>query len=332
VTELTFPEGTTVYSGLTALVGDGLTIRGEGSHRTTVILPAGFDITFSNAKTPPRIEGVTLLTQGAGCGTALKITGPVLASSVTRGLAIEDVTISGENWSDDWWTNGIHFVDCWYPTVSAVCIRGRNQTQPPFAMATGIKFERTQTLEVEDLQIFWAQDGIAQVGSTFGEGLGLSNFEIVGVNRGVVLLRGGGNVIADGHINAYQTGIQLDGKTQISIHDNLIYKTHLSTANFVGINAAVGQQINVSNNIIDGGWQPAQQCSGSTYGMVLAIVSKGHFSGNLFTNFKTASAGIVVGFLSQNNTFVANHSDNAGTVVQVNPDAGPDNYLLGNRP
>lgn len=331
MTCLTFPEGTTVYAGPTTLAGDGMTISGEGSHRSRIILPAGFDITYSDLKAPPRVEGVTLINANTG-GTALKITGPVAATSTKQGPLLGDVHVEGDDYTADYWAKGIHLVDVWNPILRGINVKGKDQAQPPFLMATGIEYERTQVFDAEKIDIYHAQDAIKQSGATYGEGASIRDFNLIGVNRGIVMLQGGGYVIGDGHINSYQTGIDLSGKAQLCIDKVLFYKTHLSLANYIGLNINIAQQLKVTNCTVDGGWETAHLCAGTTYGMVLSVVFKSLFGGNLFTNFKTPSAGIVVGYQSRDNTFLANRSDGAGTVVQVNPDAGPNNFQSANKP
>lgn len=323
-----FPPGTTVYDGPSVLP-PGECIRGEGSHRTRVILPTGLELSYADPQAPVRVEGVTLLTQAPNAGTALKITGPVLPSSVARGPQVYDVVVSGENWSAHNWTDGLHLVDCWYPQVTGFCSRGRNSRTTPFAMSSAIKSERTQGLSVEDFLIFWAQDAILQTGNIFGEGILLSDFEIVGVNRGVVLAQGGGHSMHDGHINAYWRAIELS-KVQFSMHDMLLYKTHLSSQDWIGIFAHTCQQLDIHNNRING--DPRAQ--GATYGVVAVNVSNSNISGNLFKDFAPGwdRCGIVVGTNSANNTISENRSIGGPGVTRLNPDAGPGNLLLNNKP
>lgn len=332
--EVTFGAGTfTVTTTTYALGAQPLTIRGSGSAQTTLVLPAGFDITYTDLCHAPVVQGVTLVTQNANAGTALKIAGPGALTSTCQGPRISDVYVRGEDLTLDHWNRGIHLVDVWNPILRDVNIKGLDQPQPPFVMTTGIEYERTQVFDAEKLDVYHAQDAVKQSGVTYGEGASIRDFNLVGVNRGFLMLQGAGYTISDGHINAFQTGIELQGKSQLVIDGVLIYKTHYSSAAFVGILMVSTPQIKIVNSTIDGGWETAHDNSGTTYGIVMSVVSNSHVSGNHCTNFRVPSACIVVGFQSNNNVLTDNLAGaGVGSVVQLNPDRGPNNWTNFNKP
>lgn len=330
--ELTYGAGTFTPSQTTFTAADQpVTIRCAGSNQTILTLPAGLSITYSDQRYPPAVIGCTLATEAAGGGTALTITGPTLPTATLQGPRVYDVSIRGLVLTEDYWTRGLRFVDVWNPVVRDVNVKGLDQASPPFSMQTAIEFERTQVMDVEKFDAYHVQDAVRQIGTTYGEGLSIRDFNLVGVNRGMDLKQGSGYVVADGHVNSFCRGIDVS-KTQIEFRNLLLYKTHYSTCDYVGIYPNVAQQLKIVNTIIDGGWQTAQQNSGATYGIVMSVTTKSFLSGNLCTNFRVTSACIVVGYQSANNTIIGNRSDGAGTVVQVNGDAGTGNYVTDNKP
>lgn len=331
MTQLVFGPGTHVLAQTAFTPAEQpVSIIGAGKSQTTLIAPAGLAIAFDNLDEAPELRGFTLATQQANAGTAIAITGPVAPTSVAQGPRLADLEIIGDDESQHYWTRGIRLVDVWNPTLRDINVKGKNEQAPPFSMLAGIEFERTQVFDAENIDVYHAQDGILQLGATYGEGVSIRNFNLVGVNRGIDLKQGSGYVIGDGHINAFHRGITIS-KTQITLENLLIYKTHYSTADFVGIYPSTAAQLNIVNVTVDGGWQTAQQNSGATYGFVLGNTHHSRISGCHFSNFRVPSVGIVVGSLSSRNIIADNTADlTAGPVVVVNPDAGPNNKLANN--
>lgn len=322
-----FPAGTSVYSGPMSLSGDGLVLRGEGSARSRVILPSGFDITYQSPNGAPRVEGVTLVTQGLAAGTALKITGPVAPSVESRGPIVSDVAITGDDPATQWWTKGLHLVDCWHSSIDGFSAKGRDDATAPFDMLSGTELERCMAITMRDFKIWHVQDAVLQSGSSCGEGVNLSDFEIIGVNRGIVLSNAAltpGVSIHDGHINAYARGLDLNHRAQLSIHDLLIYKTHVSASDFIGIATLYCDQLNIHDNIFNG----SPTASGYTIGMQHIMLTDSSIAANKFKYFQGGLHGIQIGTGSARNIIAHNQGSGAiGNLVRIESDAGPGNKV-----
>lgn len=329
--EITYAAGAFTSTQTTFTPADQpVTIRCAGSNQTTLLLPQGIDITYDSEFAAPTIEGCTLVTEGQG-GTALTITGPVIPTASQHGPRLRDVAIRGENVQTDYWQRGIRLVDVWNPILRDIDVKGKDQPIPDFLMLTCVEFERSQVVDIEKLDCYHAQTAVKQLGSTYGEGFSLRDFNLVGVNRGIELLQGGGYVIADGHINAAERCIYAQGKTQLSVTNNLCYKTHTSTRYFVGFEFYLAQQLHVANNFIQG--SIAETEGNYTAGIVLRHTFNSQFIGNTCDLFKLTYGCIIVGTNTRDNQFVANQSRNgAGTVVQINPGSGSNNLLSLNAP
>lgn len=329
--ELIFPAGTFTPAQTTFTAADQpVTIRCAGADQTTLILPDGLDITYDIEFAAPIIEGCSLVTQGQG-GTALTITGPVLPTSTQHGPRLRDLSIRGEDVSINYWAKGVRLVDVWNPILRDINVKGLDQVQPPFTMTACMEFERSQVVSVEKFDCYHAEVGVKQLGGTYGEGFSLRDFNLVGVMRGVQLLGAAGYTISDGHINAYERCIDLQGKLQLNVDGLLCYKTHLSQLDFTGIQAIGSSLLKIVNTTIEGSTAVTE--GGHTAGMVLIGVFHSQVIGNTCENFKLTYGCIIVGTGSHDNQLVNNQSrTGAGLVVKVNPDAGANNYVFGNKP
>lgn len=332
-TYLEFGPGVHVPTQTTFTAADGpVTIRcPAGPAQTTLLLPAGLDITYDSQYTAPVIDGCTLATEGQG-GTALTITGPVLPSATQQGPRITNVSIRGDNVQAKYWTRGIRLVDVWNPVLRDINVKGKDQALPDFLMLTCVEFERSQVVDIEKLDCYHVQTAVKQLGTTYGEGFSLRDFNLVGVKRGIEITYGAGYVIGAGHINAFLGCVKLAGKPQIVIDGVLCYKTHLSTLDFIGFQIVNAQQVVITNTRVEGSSEPTE--AGYTTGFVLSNVWSSQFIGNACTNMKTHyGACIVVGSLSHDNLLLGNLSLVLGMVaVRVNPDAGTGNVLNVNVP
>lgn len=332
MTLLTFAAGTFLLAQTVFTAADQpVTIQCAGPDQTVLIAPGGLSITYDSEFAAPTLDGCTIATDQAAGGTALTITGPLLATSTQQGPSLTRLSIRGDNVQTHYWTQSIKLVRTWNAIVRDVNVKGLDQPIPPFLMMSCLEMDTSQVVSVERFDCYHAQDGIRQTGATYGEGFSLRMFNLVGVDRGLDLHAGSGYIVGPGHINAARRCADIN-KTQIKFDGVLCYKTHTSTADFVGFYPSVASQVLFVDSIVDGGWGTAHLNSGATYGWVLGVTDKSLISGSLCTNFKTPSACIVVGSGSHDNTIVNNRSDGAGPVVQINGDAGTGNYSYGNRP
>lgn len=331
------------------LTGSGrVVVEGAGATITELVWDSGstggggLSLTYTDAKTPARVAGLTLSTKANAVGTALKLTGPSAASATNRGAHFADVTIRGYDTATQCWLSGVEFVTCWYPSGENFTVKGKDDSGAvPFAMTSGVKFTECQAAELSNFQIFAAQDGILEAiaaGTPHGEGFNFSHFEIVGAGWGITMVVGGvtpGTSVHDGHINSYLGAIRCEEQAQTSIHNLLTYKTHYSTSDYTGFELANCQYMNIHDNIIQG----SQTATGSTIGIVLTGASgndSGHIHDNTFGDFAPTGTrvGILVGTDTQRNNIHDNSAiDTTVTVVtSVAIDAGVNNRISRNFP
>jgi len=292
------PSGTYVLgTKLTVSTAKALKIIGDGSAQTILkwtALDGGLDITYTTESLPPSVVGLSLWNTDLQNSTALKITcSPVATLSTNSGFIIDDISIRGSDETANSWDIGIHLIDCWYPKLTSIYIKGQTANSNPFASTAGVKFERVQVFTMSDFAIWHVEIAILQTGITYGEGVRLKDFEIVGVTTGIYLAAYGapGTVISDGHINSYVYGILAENKPQLDIHDMLIYKTHNSTSDWIGIQMANCPNLNISHNDIHG----SGSATGANYGMLITSTEGGIVADNQIDSFSVEAAGIILG-------------------------------------
>lgn len=344
---LVFPAGSYLLSArLNVSLAGVLVILGAGSGLAKLMWTdpstnnGGFNITYTDYFKPPVIRGFTLMTRaGKGVGTALKITGPDAGSVTFFGPDVQDVVIEGESATLDGWEYGIDFVQCWYPYWERLNIKGTNDTVYPFGTVAAIRLQDCQVPRGRMFNIFYAQGGVVEAssgGTPHGEGINLSNFEIVGVDNGIdyqVNSAGPATSINNGHINAYKVGIKLANQVQTSLHDLHIQKVGVSIFDFIGINLFDCVLCNIHDNYING-WQPT---SGEATGIVVtgSTGSTGnHIHHNRFDYFSgTGKVGIIVNNNSGDNHFEYNtKTSTVNTVLQFDASAAKTNTCFRNLP
>lgn len=315
--------------------GRGLTILRWTSGATS---GGGIDITFTTIILPPSVTGMTLETQAVATGTALKITGPVVASSTHSGPFVKNIGIKADNEATSQsWDIGMHFVSCWYMDVSSFSIDGHDDDAlPPFAQTAGVKIETSNVGRFYNFDIFHVENAILGAGTTKGEGMSFSEFELVGVTNGIVMgsttLNAPGTNIGPGHINSYETGINLTKHDQTSIHDILLFKTSATDSTWIGINLVDCDSMHVHDNEMHG--------STTTTGSTTGIIINGDGSDNSVIHdnrFQGFSGATKVGVLLTNgagiNHIHDNNSDaNTTNTVLIDASATKDNILRDNFP
>jgi hypothetical protein len=333
---------------VTSTSGQTCQITGENQYEAelfwtdTATDGGGISITYQDLQRPPLVSDLSLYTQALGTGTALLITGPEAASSIYNGPIVIRLSVRGKDIESDCWDVNIHFYTAWYIKLDSVIINGLNEYGPVFNSSVGIKLTSCQVCYMTSFNIFHVDIAVEEAASgvaSHGEGFSFSNFELVGVNRGINLAADGvapGTNIGPGHINAFQFGINLANQYQTTIHDLLIYKTTDavgSPLSFVGINLADCFINRIHNNFIHG-FTSANlvgiQLSGSTtsdFNMVHhnQIYYFGLSSGN--------KIGIVLGTGAGKNIFDTNFCDDSvDAPYQINVDADVQNYFFNNIP
>jgi hypothetical protein len=311
-----------------------VTIEGEGSEASALSwtnASGGFSLTYDTQTHAPIVRGVSLLTTQAGGGTALLITGPVLATAYSLGAYVDDVTIRGSAPATQYWTDGLHFVDCWNPVVENLTVKGKDESAKPTAMLSAIKYTRTQFPNIRSLIIQHVVDGLLQVGTTFGEGLNLSDFEMVGVDTGCNLTSWtSGSVaiagISNGHINAFSKGLNLKNIVQGSYEGLTLYKVTGSAENFTGVNMVNCHDSKVDVGVFGVG---TGLTSGGMAGISLTGTEHSKISAR-FDWWEGAGFGVVLGTDAGNNLIddvVAGDQGSAINCVLFNSDAGANNTV-----
>lgn len=339
---LSLPLGTCVLSdAIAATLSSKLTLLGAGRGATILQWTnpgGGMALTYTGQYNAPRIQGVSFHTTRAGGGTALTLTlRPAARSANALGPILDDVEFRGRDTKADYWTDGIHLIDVWHGALSNFMIKGKDETVLPFSMASGVKYTRAQGLFLRGFIMQHITDAVLQTGTTFGEGLNASEFELVGVKNGFNLSSWTSGALAiqgiqNGHINAYARGITTKYIVQGNFSGLLIYKTGLSTSNFIGIEWLIGASNNraIGNHIEDnpsatGAWTGVLVGSNAAFNTVI---------GNTCDYAVVANAAcIALGTNAANNVMIGNAAGSSGAAIDtvyLNGDAG-SNVAVGNR-
>ena len=338
---LFFSAGTyRMSTKITKSSANTITIQGEGKRNTTLYwddaaTSEGFDLTYTDNIRPTHVYNVSFITAKLATGTALKITGPETASVNFLGPRVENVEFAGADTANDCWDISLHFYTCWYIKISDITIKGKDTILAPFDQTAGIKMTSCQVIFASDFSIYHVDTGILEAASgvtSHGEGFSFEQFEIVGVNVGISLAADSaapGTNIGPGHINAYTAGILATNQYQTSIHDLLLYKTQLSTANFIAISLNTCLDCIIHDNTIRG-----DNATGDTTGIQLVSTDDSSIHDNSYDNFfGTNKFGIVVGAGCDNNDIHDNKSKDSGiTHFSISGSAGTDNVFSNNYP
>ena len=338
--EIYIPSGTfALGSKITKSMTKAVTIRGQGRGVSTLLWTnssGGFDLTFSTQYNAPKIYELTILTSYAGGGTAITITeSPASASSNDIGPEVTSVDIRGSDTATKYWTNGISLVDVWYPVLSNFAIKGKDETVLPFSMASGVSYTRSQVLFMHHFSMQHMEDAVLQVGTTFGEGLNMTAFELVGVRRGVNMTSWVAGAVAidgfsNGHINSYEYGIKANYVHQANFSGMLIYKTHISASNYVGVEITNAEGWRIADSFIS----DSPTATGTYTGVSLVTANENTVSNNSFNYSPATSTAISIGTSSARNTVSGNTSGVGGgaslNTVVIASGAGAGNSVRGN--
>ena len=331
--EFTFTSAVTM--ALTKKVG----IRGAGPNATVLKWTnssGGLSLEYATQTLAPHVKDLSLQTTYAGGGTALLITqNPALATAYSIGPVVTNVEARGTAPASAYWAKGISLVDTWYPQLSQFTVKGKDEVVLPFSMTCGVEYVRAMGLVLRDFTMQHMTAGVLQGGTTFGEGLNASSFEIVGVSKGFDLTSvASGSIpiqgIQNGHINAYTYGLHLKNTVQGNFSGLLIYKTHLSTSAWNGIFAEAGvDNCNIDTQILGAGTGVS---SGGMTGVVLTDSNFNKISCR-FDQWEGAGSGVVLGTGSKENIVTNNVGGNQGSAINVaviNSDAGANNVIESN--
>lgn len=300
----------------------------------------GLNFTQLVAYNAPSISGLSLYTDANAAGTAISITSPEdIFSNAKLGVNISHVDITGSDTSVACWDIGIHLTFCWRPCIDFVSIKGKNELVLPFSMSTGILLTSSQVATITRFVMVHMTNGIengTKDGIQRDEGHSFSEFEIVGVETGIDLTNtniNAGTNIGPGHINSYVCGIKLERRWQTALHDLLIYKTNLSTSNYIGISMTDCDVNTVHDNHIEG----HPDATGDTFGIVVSNPNFGSgtvIHDNVFQYFTGTSRICIVIGTNANKTLVHHNScDNTpSAIILCGGDAAKNNLFYDNLP
>ena len=342
---LYIPEGTYLLtSAITVSSANRVNILGAGRRNAILFwsnaaATRGLSITYTDVITPPKITGLSLLTGATTGGTALLITGPEAASVTYLGPYVDDLEITAADANTSTWDIGLHFYTCWYICLSNVTIKGTTSDNVTYPMVAGIKLTSCQVTFMTNFTIIHSETGILEAASgvaTHGEGFCFENFEIIGGLDAINLTADNvapGTNIGPGHTNTNRYGIKLRNQYQTSIHDMLMYKTQLSTDNYICIELYDCNSCHIHDNEIKSSAGPTTD----TTGIVLTGTTASDYNNihdNSFGNFNgTTKTGIIIGTGSGNNIIHHNLGDSSLTnLIVANVDAEPVNFLFANVP
>lgn len=215
----------------------------------------GLVLTYLTESKPPYVGSISLHNSSATTNaTALFIEGLDFPSSWEEGPVIDNVEIKGADETTDFWTQGIYIKNCWYPTILRPVLKGKDgeDTLPAFSMQGGIISETNQAMRVRDADLQHIETGFATIGTYHGEGLSIIGGEWVGVRTGISHkppATTAGSVIANIHINAYYRNVVLENVAELTLHDCLFYKTHVSTEDWQAVEMSACYWNDIHDNI-----------------------------------------------------------------------------------
>lgn len=254
--EIYIPAGTYCVTGTLQVIDKPFAIRGEGQNVTILRFDGGSDgIQFiSNSTTTHAalsVKSLSIVSNKANGGSAIH--GTWATSSIAAGptATIMDVNINhlltpSLGWQP--WTYGIQLSNGSKALISHVNIQSPSLDSGTAA----IRFEgQTIHPSVSLGEILAYGDGVQMVGT--GEGLHVSDVEIVGTHRGIVLDNGGapgplpGTSIANNHMSVADKGIYIYNHNDVALSNNSIYSTTFST-DFKGVHAINTGDLTITGN------------------------------------------------------------------------------------
>lgn len=229
-TDVLFPAGTYLVSADLTVLNKPMTMRGVGKQNTQIVranavTEAAIHVVcnggLSNgSRFPFRISDISLIAEGANIGKAIHADFTIaLSGEVYTGVSsvfLENVEIMGDDYyggTGHYWTEGVKLTNTGSVNFSHLNIVSK-QGQ---AGTIGINIVATNGPNTaffgNDFAITWCEIGILINNEAVGwtiEGLYFSNFEIVGVDTGVLVINGPCHALrlSNGHINGESAAVQ----------------------------------------------------------------------------------------------------------------------------
>lgn len=226
------PSGTYKLTAGLTVTNKSFALIGAGKSGTKLLwtsaVAAGISVVSNTGlggsnRFPFAIRDLTLSAGVANAGTALLLTYTIPASGFVytgiNSISLDNVDIRGDDYFSTslmYWTTGARLVNTGSVQSSKLCIIGKQGATG----TRGIHIEATNgpntAFFFNDLAVTWVETGIDIHNNTGGaytiEGLYLSDFELVGCDRGI-FARGGpvhALRLANGHVNGETAAIQYD--------------------------------------------------------------------------------------------------------------------------
>lgn len=232
-----FPPGTYVLRAPIRVSGKSLLVAGLGVGVSRLVIRHGGDGLVFDL---PRVDGdpqtltvrdLSLLTDRAGKGTALRATWGDRPSSTYLHGRFQDLEIRGLDIAKNYWARGIVLTEAWNSVISGVNVQGPANQALLYASAPAAVELVGQCIDtvVTALHAYFVDTAVVIHAGC--EGVSIDHGTFVAVNHGVVspapddttagqpLL-----VVRDSHIASIGDGIQATGLNDMLLSGNLLYK------------------------------------------------------------------------------------------------------------
>jgi hypothetical protein len=305
--EIYFPAGTYCMLGSLGITNYSIAMRGDGKNLSIIRWDAGSDGVIFNSNTSPHktltIKSLSLISNKDFTGSAIHGVWTNFATADGPTASITDVHIG--HLSPAVWHGWIHGILLENGTRSVITNFDIDNPSPDAGIGTSaIRLQNHSlacTISAGNIT-FW-QDGIQFVDSS--EGLHVSDVEIVGVRRGVVLDSIGvlpGTSIANNHISASEKGIYIWQHDGVSISGNLIFSTDYAT-DFKGINAINADSLRITGNHVvwlgTSGYRNGIVLEGNSPRNVIGNNTTDHMDAGIWLTGTGVSATLVTGNLNR---------------------------------
>ncbi len=245
------PPGTYRVTSTLSQSNKSLAIVGMGSGTSTIRAEHGTNGIGLNpeggaARDRIVLLGFTLLTTRSDAGTGIDCRWDDIQSSQEHLCVIDDVEISGTDYPNNGWANGIILEEAWHSYVTNTNIRGRE-------VGSGVKLIGQCIGTVFDkLTVFFHNSGVNI--DNPNEGIRITNTNLVAVDTGVFCQTGDRQppniVVLNSHAAARKHGILLRDHSQGIIVGNLIYKRKESDQDFDAIKVNNCLNYRISDNCV----------------------------------------------------------------------------------
>ena len=244
---LDVPAGNFQASGMAGLsiANASIAVRGEGAGVSRFYFPAGsqgLTLTQDSYYRTMLVKGLSLHTQGANTGTALKIVRPAGLSGIQSGPRIIDVETLGDDPGVHGWSVGYDLLHCWNALIDRWQFQGIDgQTSATPLILRG----QSTAVCMRAANIVWADRAVWSPAGSFTEGFVAEVPQIVACNEGFVFEdpsnpnQPGGNAplieIRGGHTATYKFGLRAVNRNSVKVSGHTLYKRPDSTANWVAV-------------------------------------------------------------------------------------------------